>query len=164
MMPPKATTGRAHRIALTGMLVLVLAAFGVHWLRGHVRLAWNETESLPQSVFLVQLGVVPDKGDYVLFDPPQAVKSRYPFVKRVAGLPGDDIRVEGRAVWVDGRPVGVAKTISRRGKTLSPIAPGVIPPGFIFVHANHRDSYDSRYQSIGLVPDARVIGRAVPLF
>ncbi|GEQ99205.1 conjugal transfer protein TraF [Iodidimonas gelatinilytica] len=154
----------SHRIALTGMLVLVLAAVGVHWLRGHVRLAWNETESLPQSVFLVLLGTQPDRGDYVLFDPPQAVNSHYPFVKQVAGLPGDAIRVEGRAVWVDGRPVGVAKTMSRRGELLHPIAPGIIPPGFIFVHANHRDSYDSRYQSLGLVPDARVIGRAVPLF
>lgn len=154
----------SHRIALTGMLVLVLAALGVHWLRGHIRLAWNETESLPQSVFLVLLGTHPDNGDYVLFDPPQAMQSRYPFVKQVAGLPGDAIRVEGHAVWVDGRPVGVAKTTSRRGELLHPIAPGIIPPGFIFVHANHRDSYDSRYQSLGLVPDARVIGRAVPLF
>ena len=155
---------RRWRLAAAAVLVLALAGCGVHWLRGHVRLAWNETGSLPHALFLVRLGTAPDRGDYVLFDPPEQTGSRYPFVKRVAGVAGDTVAVTDREVTVGGLAIGKAKMVSRRGEPLDPIASGVIPPGFYFLHADHEDSYDSRYQSIGLVPDARILGRAVPLF
>ena len=64
---------------------------------------------------------------------------------------------------VNGAPVGVAKTHSRDGRPLAPIAPGTIPPGHFFLFADHPDSHDSRYAEIGLVPRARILGRAKPL-
>ena len=49
------------------------------------------------------------------------------------------------------------------GRALDAIAPGVIPPGHYYVHADHKDSHDSRYREVGLVPRERIKGRALPL-
>ncbi len=149
---------------LVGFCCIALAFAGVLWLRGHVRLAWNETESLPQSWFWVRTDQKPGRGDYAMFRPPESLNSPYGFIKKVSGIGGDKISVEDRLVRVAGTNIRIAKKTSLRGQPLHAIAPGLIPRGFYFVHTNHRDSYDSRYKSIGLVPDADIIGRATPLF
>jgi conjugal transfer pilin signal peptidase TrbI len=152
------------RFILSGILALAIMGTGVHWLRGHVKLAWNETESLPQHLFWVRTDQMPGRGDYVMFEPPAHLNSHYGFVKRVAGIAGDRIEFKNQITTVAGTVIGIVKKISRKGKPLHATPTGEIPPGFYFVHTDHRDSYDSRYQSIGLVPDARIIGRATPLF
>ena len=44
---------------------------------------------------------------------------------------------------------------------VSGIAPGIVPPGHFYLHADHADSHDSRYAEIGLVPRERILGRAI---
>ena len=66
-------------------------------------------------------------------------------------------------VRIDGEPVGRAKTHALDGRPLAPIAPGTIPPGRFYVHADHVDSHDSRYAEIGLVPRGRILGRAIAM-
>ena len=66
-------------------------------------------------------------------------------------------------VWVNGEAVGRAKPFALDGRPLEAIAPGVVPPGHYFVHADHRDSHDSRYAEIGFVPRERILGRAMAL-
>ncbi|MYK13087.1 MAG: hypothetical protein F4050_03270, partial [Rhodospirillaceae bacterium] len=84
--------------------------------------------------------------------------------KTVRGLPGMTVAVaEDGTVRVDGEPVGRAKSHALDGRPLAAVAPGVIPPGHYFLHADHPDSHDSRYAEIGLVPRARILGRAVAL-
>ena len=68
-----------------------------------------------------------------------------------------------RTVALDSEPVGRAKTHALDGRRLAAIAPGVIPPGHFFLHADHADSHDSRYAEIGLVPAARILGRAIAM-
>jgi len=154
----------SFRLVIIALCLFVLVGFGVHWLRNHVTLSWNETESLPQTLFWVWKGEMPKRGDYVLFTPPPKIKSKYPFIKIVGGIGGDTIQVQNRIVVINQKTIGLAKTQSKRGQPLSPIAPCIIPPHHYFIYTKHRDSYDSRYQSIGLVPDTRIIGRASPLF
>jgi len=59
--------------------------------------------------------------------------------------------------------VGRAKTRALDGRPLAALGPGRIPPGRYFLHADHRDSHDSRYAEVGLVPRSRILGRAVAL-
>ena len=40
---------------------------------------------------------------------------------------------------------------------------GIIPPGRFYLHGEHIDSHDSRYDEIGLVPRERVLGRAAAM-
>ena len=39
----------------------------------------------------------------------------------------------------------------------------MIPQAHYYVHADHTDSHDSRYEEIGLIPLERIRGRALPL-
>ena len=152
---------RRRRIGLA-----VMAALAVLWLaavsRVHVNASWSD-EAWGYAAFPL-FGADLEIGDRVLFEPPEALGSPVPYLKTVRGLPGMTVAVaEDGTVFLDGEPVGRAKTRARDGRPLAAIAPGVIPPGHYFLHADHPDSHDSRYAEIGLVPRARILGRAVAL-
>ena len=88
---------RAHW--LTYVLVVLL------WLAvsANYRVGWNETASLPQSLFIIHKGEPVAKGDYVAFTvPPDAAKhfknSRAVLTKIVVGTEGDVVTVADRIV------------------------------------------------------------------
>ncbi len=104
--------------------------------------------------------------------------------KIVAAVPGDRLRLEHRRFSVNGVLVGVARDTDAAGRPAplyvprvgpdgacsiagtTPPAPAVatectLPPGTLFVLGTHARSFDSRYW--GLVTDAEVMGRVVPL-
>ena len=140
------------------------AAVAVLWLlaasRLYVNASWSDGA---WGYVLLPLGT-PGLGDAVLFEPPAAVNAPVPYLKTVRGLPGARVTVdENRMVFVDGAALGRAKSISLTGRPLKAVQPGTIPSGHYFLHAAHKDSHDSRYAGIGLVPRARILGRAVAL-
>ncbi len=144
----------------------VMVALAALWLaaasRVHVNASWSD-EAWGYAAFPL-FGQDPQIGDRVLFDPPDSVGSPVPYLKTVRGLPGMRIAVgiDG-TVFLSGEPVGRAKSHALDGRLLRAIAAGVIPPGHFFLHADHRDSHDSRYAEIGLVPRERILGRAIAL-
>ena len=147
-----------------GLAVMVgLAAL---WLvaasRVHVNASWSDEAWGYAAVPL--FGEDPKIGDRVLFEPPEALGSPVPYLKTVRGMPGMRMEVEADGtVTVGGVGLGRAKTHALDGRPLAAIAAGTIPPGHYFLHADHRHSHDSRYAEIGLVPRARILGRAVAL-
>ncbi len=146
--------------------LVVMVALAMLWLaaasRVHVNASWSD-EAWGYAAFPL-FGTEPKIGDRVLFEPPASVGSRVPYMKTVRGLPGMAVTVDAdRTVHLDGEPVGRAKTHALDGRPLAALAPGAIPDGHYFLYADHRDSHDSRYAEIGLVPRARILGRAVSL-
>ena len=144
----------------------VMAVLAGLWLvaasRVHVNASWSD-EAWGYAVVPL-FGEDPGIGDRVLFDPPEALGAEVPWLKTVRGLPGMRIAVGADGtVTVGGVRLGRAKTHALDGRPLAAIAAGTIPPGHYFLHADHRDSHDSRYAEIGLVPRARILGRAVAL-
>ena len=100
----------------------------------------------------------------MLFEPPESVNAPVPYLKSVRGAPGAIVSVDpDRTVRIDGTAVGRAKMHALDSRPLAAIAPGRIPPGHYFLHADHPDSHDSRYAEIGLVPRERILGRAVAM-
>lgn len=83
------------------------------------------------------------------------------FAKRVVGLPGDRIEIEGDQLHVAGHANLKVHVKSLSGKDLHPTKAHEIPEGYIFVAGDHDRSFDSRYQEFGLVPLAEVWGKAV---
>ncbi len=153
--PRRRHVGQAVMIALAA-LWLGLAS------RVHVNTSWSD-EAWGYAAFPL-FGEDPKIGDRVLFDPPEALASRVPYLKTVRGVPGMAVTVgQDGTAFIDGVAVGRAKTHALDGRPLEAIEPGVIPPGHYFLHADHPDSHDSRYAEIGLVPRARILGRAVAL-
>ena len=152
---------RRRRVGLA-----VMALLAALWLaaasRVHVNASWSD-EAWGYAAFPL-FGEDPQIGDRVLFEPPDSVGSPVPYLKTVSGVPGMRIAVgiDG-TFFLAGEPVGRAKAHALDGRPLAAIAPGTIPPGHFFLHADHRDSHDSRYAEIGLVPRGRILGRAVAL-
>ena len=144
----------------------VMIALAVLWLaaasRVHVNASWSD-DAWGYAAFPL-FGAEPRIGDRVLFEPPDSVGSRVPYMKTVRGLPGMAVTLgTDRTVFLDGEPVGRAKTHALDGRPLAAIAPGTIPDGHYFLLGRHPDSHDSRYAEIGLVPRARILGHAVAL-
>jgi conjugal transfer pilin signal peptidase TrbI len=134
-------------------------------------LLFNWSSSLPYHVAWMQRGGgLPRHGDLVIFRFDGPGQTRYrglrgqPFFKRVCGLPGDVVSVQGRLVQVNGEAVGLAKTHGFDRHPLTPIAPLVIPADHYFVQGVAADSFDSRYSESGLVRSDQVLGTVVPLF
>ena len=143
-----------------------MAALAALWLaaasRVHVNASWSD--GAWGYAALPLFSEAPQVGDRVLFEPPDAVGSPVPYLKTVRGVPGMRVSVgDDRTVFLDGVAVGRAKSRALDGRRLAGIAPGVIPPGRYYLHADHADSHDSRYAEIGLVARGRILGRAIAM-
>ena len=172
---PQAVWRRFDRAAFRARLIrhlkrwtiaYLFATLATAWFDAHYTLALNVTESLPVRLFLVHRGELPRRGDYVAFRWPGG--GPYPlgatFIKVAAGVPGDTvIRFDGD-YYVNCRPTGQAKRLSRQGLALEPGPTGTLPEGSYYVHASHPDSLDSRYALTGWVSRLQIIGRSHALF
>jgi len=123
----------------------------------------------------------PRAGDVVVFRPPHDPQRNY--VKRIVGVGGDTLRMEGKTLWVNGTPLeeGYARHRDRGGDAVHPDmtwqsdflaaarpphpyvpsrdnwGPLVVPHGSYFVLGDNRDnSEDSRYW--GFVPRQKIMG------
>ena len=160
----------------------VFAVVGLVWALALVRLfvhhvpvlpiLFNWTPSLPYKVAVVDYGsALLARGDLVVysFEGP-AGQGAYPglrhqaLFKRVAGVAGDVVTVQGRDVFVNGALVGRAKTHAFDRRPLEPIAPTVIPAGQLYVQGTSIDSFDSRYSLSGLVRVQDVRAKVIPIF
>ncbi|MFC4775416.1 signal peptidase I [Paenibacillus sp. GCM10023252] len=116
----------------------------------------------------------PKRGEVVVFHVPEENRE---FIKRVIGIPGDKIKVEGDDVYINDKKIDepylkdAIKAAHDAGELYN-IGPGfpnnenqdaVVPEGTIFAMGDNRgDSRDSRM--IGYVNDKEVIGRADVIF
>lgn len=92
------------------------------------------------------------RGDIVVLHPPSNDDERY--VKRIAALPGDVVRMEKGELWIGRDRVLVCEADRNLTHTW------VIPEGHCFVLGDNTErSFDSRL--FGPVPMARVIGRVL---
>lgn len=111
----------------------------------------------------------PTRGDVVVFEaPPYNDDEKQEFIKRVVGLPGDTVRVEGTKVYLNGRlldeedyldPSVITSpgTFALEGRDVT------VPQGQYFVMGDNRPhSYDSR--SIGFIDKSKITGRAWLLY
>ena len=157
----KTAAARRRRIGLA-IMVLLAAAWLAAVSHVHVNASWSDG-AWGYAAFPL-FGEDPEVGDRVLFEPPEAVGSEVPYLKTVRGVPGMRIQIgEDGTVLLDGIASGRAKTHALDGRPLQAIAPGIIPPGHFYLHADHADSHDSRYAEIGLVPRGHILGRAIAM-
>ena len=96
---------------------------------------------------------LPSYGDVIVFRWPRDPSQN--FVKRVIGLPGDTVRIEGGTVFVNGVPLDEPYVEHPSGETLSA---RTVPADSYFVLGDNRArSDDSRHW--GPVPRDHVIGK-----
>jgi signal peptidase I len=104
--------------------------------------------------------VSPHREDIVVFDPPAAVQKQEnlhdPFIKRIIGLPGEQVEVKGGTVYINNRPLKENYIADKPRYTWGP---QIVPPNsYLVLGDNRNNSYDGHYW--GFVPRDRIIGRA----
>ena len=138
------------------------------------KLIWNASASLPIGLYTIAPAQHLEVTDLVAVDPPEPLASflaehRYlprgvPLLKRVAGLPGQQVCRRGAHVTVDGIDMGDALARDRAGRVL-PSWQGCrrIADGEVFLmNWAAPDSMDGRY--FGPLATNTIIGRAIPLW
>ncbi len=105
-----------------------------------------------------------DRFDIVVFYPDEAAKQkngRY-YVKRIIGLPGETVRIEGNVIYINEEPLEENFGSTQMG------APGIAKDGVVlgedefFVMGDNRAiSKDSRSESVGVVPLSRMGGKMI---
>jgi signal peptidase I len=138
---------------------------------------------------IVELGS-PARGDVVVFRLPSDPSTNY--IKRLVGLPGDEIVYLNSRLYINGTavPVVIEGPWSGEGSEAQPpsilghetlgesthdvlFIPSrpsfegtfIVPPGHYFLMGDNRDnSQDSRYDLVGMVPEDNIVGKAVGIW
>ena len=99
----------------------------------------------------------PERGDVIVFDPP--TNSEKPYIKRIIGLPGEEVTFGQGHVYIDGVMLEEDYIQDRTRCGRSDTCDVVVPPDHVFVLGDHRsNSSDSRV--FGPVPVERIVGKA----
>lgn len=104
----------------------------------------------------------PQRGDVVVFKAPK--NEDYDYIKRVIGLPGDQVKVSGGAVYLNNQRLDESGYLDSRitthsGAYLREGQTVIVPPNEYIVMGDNRDnSSDSR--EWGPVPEPNLVGRA----
>lgn len=137
---------------MIGKGIFALAAImGVIFFFETTKVSLNGSQSLPHKVFVSFKGMPFKRGDLVRI---VGHKSPYfpslPLIKRVVGREGDTIAPYLKDL----------KTKTRAGHPLTPLKTTIVPKGYVFVQADHPDSFDSRYEEFGFVKVEAIWGRS----
>ncbi len=79
------------------------------------------------------------------------------FVKRVIGLPGDEVLIEGGQVYVNGEPLYEPYLVYDDGSDYGPVT---VPEGHLFFLGDNRPNSSDSRRSLGFVPREHVVGRS----
>jgi signal peptidase I len=131
---------------------------------------FHDGERLIVSKLSYQIGE-PERFDVVVF---HATKDS-DFIKRIIGLPGDEIRYENDVLYVNNQPIEENFIDDMKEQTdgnytedftLEEILQHKkVPEGYVFVMGDNRpNSVDSRYAPLGFIPIDSIVGEVVIRF
>lgn len=152
-------------ILLTGycaLAALVVPAF----VRPAPRLIWNASASVPVGLYAARPPHHISRGDLVAALPPPPLARlmaerhylpvRVPMLKHVGAISGQTICRHGETIYIDTKPVAVARRADRAGRELPAwIGCRTVQEGEVFLlNPTSPDSFDGRY--FGTIPTRAV--------
>jgi signal peptidase I len=147
--------------AISLFLFMYLLLFQPHKVKGD-----SMQPNYPNAEYLLTDKVTyrfnePKRGDVIVFKPPPAPEDEY--IKRIIGLPGDRVKVEGGKVYINSKVLRedyLSSTLYTSGGTFLPDGDEItVPKDNYFVMGDNRP-YSSDSRSWGFVPKANITGRA----
>lgn len=121
----------------------------------------NLTKSVPYTVFWLQKVDRPHIGEYIAFSHP---KNGEKMVKQYIARGGEKIEFFGNRIIVAGEDRGEILERSQSGNIYTPIQFDKVPEGFVFVWGSHKESFDSRYEEFGFIPEENILEVLWPIF
>ncbi len=121
--------------------------------------------TLPYPAYLLVDHVVtevqtPYRGEVIIFHHPphSTLPDEDPLLKRIIGLPGDSVTIQGVHVYINGTVLNEPYIhVQMKPETLGPF---IVPANHYFVMGDNRnDSFDSRYWQNHYVPRENIMGR-----
>lgn len=96
----------------------------------------------------------PERGDVIVFRPPHDPAT--PYLKRVVGLAGEEVRLEDGKLFIDG--VLQEEPYTHPHDSMDEVFSATVPDAHVFVAGDNRSrSYDSRH--FGPIPLSDVVGK-----
>ncbi|HEY1348391.1 MAG TPA: signal peptidase I [Ktedonobacteraceae bacterium] len=100
----------------------------------------------------------PERGDVIVFHEPD--QPDRDLIKRVIGLPGDTLKLDGNNIWVNGTQLHEPYITQRNNPAAEMVT---VPSNDYFVMGDNRPvSEDSRY--FGSVPKDYIVGKAILVY
>ncbi len=161
--PKKSGCFRLFVDVLETLLLSVILFVGINTITARIRVDGDSMDpTLLSGEYLIVNRLSyrfanPQRGDIIVFYPPPHPDEEY--IKRVIGLPGDQVEVKGGHVYVNGQLLDEPYLQARTD------TPGIwkVPAGQLFVLGDNRDnSSDSR--EWGTVAMDKVVGKAVLVY
>lgn len=144
---------------LNGLFGAIIGFAVIAWAKDHASILYSATNSLPYNYFLELKKVTPIKGQYTVFNSPWYGGK---VIKEIAGVSGDVMKYDAEGnLWINDQLIGRPKEKSLDGRTLTPLEPGIIPKGFVFLKGDHERSFDSRYAEMGLIHVKNLHGHVI---
>ena len=160
---PEEETGGARRylVDMAETIVLALLLFlGINAISARIRI---ESISMQPTLFAGDYVIVsklayrlgePQRGDVIIFHYPPDPQ-REPYIKRVIGLPGDEVEVRDKQVFVNGEQLAEPYISAEPNY----VGTWTVPPDSLFVLGDNRNN-SSDSHAWGMVPLKNVIGKA----
>lgn len=155
-------------------LEVIVFAIGIFFfvylliMRPHKIKGASMTPNFPDSEYLLTEKVSyylhqPQRGDVVVFTPPPPEPNTDEFIKRIIGLPGERVMVQGGRVYVNDKllpePYLASTVVTADGSFLAEGEQYTVPEGQFFVMGDNRvNSSDSR--TWGPITKKSISGRA----
>lgn len=151
-------------------LKVIITAIIIAWLCNHFLImntvvpSGSMEDTIPKPSRIISLRFSywfsdPDRGDVILFDPPDG--GEYCYVKRVIGLPGETIVIRDGRVYINDAEIPLEEHYLKEAP-LGDFGPYEVPEGCYFVLGDNRNnSSDSRYWITPYVPRENIHAKAV---
>ncbi|CFW97132.1 Peptidase S26A, signal peptidase I [Syntrophomonas zehnderi OL-4] len=103
----------------------------------------------------------PQRGDIVVFAPPEVLNSKDDYIKRVIGLPGDTVEMKNNQVYINNKPLKEPYLAEPLNYEYGPV---VVPDNCLLVLGDNRNhSFDSHMWNAWLTKD-RIKGKAFVIY
>jgi len=103
----------------------------------------------------------PQRGDIIVFHPPDVLKQKDDFIKRVIGLPGEKVEMKNNKVYINDKPLVEPYLSEPVNYTFGPV---VVPQDSLLVLGDNRnDSFDSHMWNAWLSKD-QIKGKAFVIY